>query len=83
MWLILMISMNSWAWINFKYSSQVFSFLTFSGLAYFGARFISPYTSFDTSRLEKREKFTSWILNGLAGVFLFGVLGIYLRDHLL
>lgn len=78
-----LVSTNAWSWLKFTYSDQLWFFCFFSGVAYFLIRQISPYSSFDTNRNEKREKFTSWILNGMAGVFFFGVVAVYLREHLL
>lgn len=83
MYLLWLLSTNAWSWTKFPYSNQLWFFCFFSGLAYFGLRQISPYTSFDTKNKEKQSKFTSWLLNGLAGVFVFGVIAMYFREHML
>lgn len=76
--------LNAYAWNenNFNHSGQLSLFFFLLGAAYFLLRQVSPYSSFETNNSNKREKFISWILNGLAGVFFFGVIAIYLRDIL-
>ncbi len=80
-WGVLLLSSNAltWSYVKFPYSHQLYLFFLLSVLAYYLIRFISPYTDFETKRKEKRDKFISWFLNGLAGVFVFGVLAYYLR----
>lgn len=60
--------------------------VTFVGLlvlSYLLIKLISPYSTFDTKRQEQIKSFSRWILHGLAGVFLFGVIANLVKDHLL
>lgn len=69
-------------WISFQYSSVLRDFIFFLGIAYFLARQISPYSTFETVNKEKQDKTVSWFLNGMAGVFVFGVIATALRNIL-
>lgn len=85
-WIILvaiMVASNFLARIEFPYSGQLSLFFIFSGVAYYLIRLVSPYTDFETNRKEKRDKFISWFLNGMAGVIVFGVIAFHLREKLL
>jgi hypothetical protein len=67
-------------WIKLPYFSELRVFIFFLGLAYFLIRQIAPYSSFDTATQERINKFSSWFINGLAGVFFFGVIATYIRN---
>lgn len=61
------------------YHSTFVWFISLLGITYFLIREISPYSTFDTKNQENKNKFSKWLVNGLAGVFLFGVAATYLR----
>lgn len=77
------ISTNFWSWFKSPFSNQLWFFFFFIGVMYFFIRQISPYSTFDTNKEAKRERFSSWLLNGLAGVFLFGVIAVSIREYFL
>jgi ABC-type multidrug transport system permease subunit len=52
-------------------------------IIYAPLKFISPYTEFDTQRNSNINSMVKWVLNGLAGVFIFGAIASYLRTVLL
>lgn len=82
MWGVFFLSSNSFVWKYFdsQFSYGVLLFFMAISVVYFMVRFVSPYTDFETKRKRSRDKFVSWVLNGLSGVFVFGVLAVYLRD---
>jgi hypothetical protein len=69
-------------WISFSYSRELRDFIFFLGIAYFLARQISPYSSFETVNKGKQDKVVSWFLNGMASVFFFGVIATAIRNVL-
>lgn len=71
-------------YIKFPYSSQIWLFVWLSSLSYFLLRFIAaPYSTFATFKREKIDKAISWFLNGMAGVFIFGVIAMIIRNKIL
>jgi len=54
--------------------------LLVSILTYGLFKLFSPYSELDTKKNENVQKSIKWCLNGLAGVFIFGVLAYYLRN---
>ncbi len=66
----------------FPYEDELIIFIIIFWLIFFLIKIISPYTTFDTKKQEKIYKFSKWIMNGMAGVFLFGVIALYLRNLL-
>jgi hypothetical protein len=52
-------------------------------LLYFGLKLVKPYSVLDTNRNRQISSSVKWILNGLAGVFLFGLLATIIRKYLL
>ena len=62
---------------NFWSNSAVFIFLL--SLSYFFIGRFSPYCTIDTQKNEQIKKTSKYILNGLAGVMLFGLIATYLR----
>ena len=53
-----------------------------SGLLYIVFKEISPYSTFDTKREEKKRGIVNWFLKGFAGLLIFGVGAIYLKKCL-
>ncbi|MHA1213099.1 MAG: hypothetical protein ACTSSH_11620 [Candidatus Heimdallarchaeota archaeon] len=58
------------------------SFIVLITIIYFGLKSVNPYSVLDTNRNRQRASFVKWILNGLAGVFLFGLLATLIRKYL-
>ena len=52
-------------------------------LMYFGLKIVNPYSVLDTNKNRQIGSFVKWILNGLAGVFLFGLLATLIRKYLI
>ncbi len=59
------------------------SFILVIGVFYFGLKIVNPYSVIDTQRNRQLSSFVKWILNGLAGVFLFGLLASVIRKFLI
>ena len=57
----------------------IIMFIFLFGIAYLLIRVISPYSTFNTKNNENINKLSKWLVNGLAGVFLFGVAASYSR----
>jgi hypothetical protein len=62
--------------------SLVGSFLLIIIAIYFSLKIVNPYSVFDTNRNRQIRSFVKWILNGLAGVFLFGLLASAVRKYI-
>jgi len=43
---------------------------------------LSPYSTFDTKHNQKILSGIKWLINGLAGVFIFGLIAIYIRQQI-
>ncbi|WP_022669368.1 hypothetical protein [Desulfospira joergensenii] len=86
LYVILLTSMSISTWSifdNFKYQKETRLFILLTSLAFFIIKQFSPYSYFDTKLNSKRDSATKWLLNGLAGVFIFGVIAVYLRKLLI
>jgi len=59
------------------------SFIILLAIIYFGLKIVNPYSVLDTNRNRQISSFVKWILNGLAGVFLFGLLATLVRKYLI
>lgn len=57
-------------------------FIALLQIFYIIASTLLPYSQFDTINNEKYNKTIQWILNGMAGVFLFGVIAQYILNML-
>lgn len=79
-YLMCLVCAGTWPWMKLPYFSQVWSFFFLLSVSYYAIRKISPYSTFATSKKEKIDKVISWFLNGMAGVFVFGVIGLYIRN---
>jgi hypothetical protein len=77
----LIISVTTLPLFELPYSKHLQFFFVLIGVAYLLIRQISPYASFDTKINEGREKFSTWLTNGMAGVFVFGLLAVFIRDY--
>lgn len=64
------------------YMTETVTFIALLGLSYSFIERISPYSTFDTKKQEIRNKFSKWIVNGLASVFIFGVLATFIRSFI-
>ncbi len=62
--------------------AKVWVFIMLLCLVYGPIRLIAPYTEFDTQMNLNINSTVRWVLNGLAGVFIFGVLANYFRTLL-
>ena len=62
---------------------KIWLFLLLTSFTYWPLRLISPYTEFDTQKNHNVNSTIKWITNGLASVFVFGVLAYSIRNLLL
>lgn len=69
--------------IKTPHSDLIADFLKLIIVFYFILKFFAPYSRFETIKTEKLDKATSWVLNGLAGVLVFGVIATHIRGFLL
>lgn len=59
---------------------KIWVFIMLVGICFYPMRLISPYIEFDTKRNNKINSRIKWVVNGLAGVFVFGLIATYLRN---
>ena len=66
---------------NIGADTVVSGFLIIVGIIFLSLRLVNPYCVLDTKRNKSIASAVKWILNGLAGVFLFGLLAEYIRKY--
>ncbi len=76
-WIIIDIKKN-----RINMGTIVCSLIMFVGVAFFCLKIVNPYSVLDTNRNRQIASFSKWVLNGLAGVFLFGLLATLVRIYL-
>lgn len=68
---------------NVTIEALISLFFIFLTLLFLGLTIVKPYSVFDTNRNRQISSVVKWILNGLAGVFLFGLLATLVRKYLI
>ncbi len=68
---------------NISIGTLIGFFIIFIVLLYYCLKIVNPYSVLDTNRNRQISSFVKWILNGLAGVFLFGLLATLVRKYLI
>ncbi len=51
-------------------------------LMYFYLKLLNPYSVLETNKNRENEATVNWILNALAGVFIFGLLAAFIRKYI-